>query len=62
MNLRVASLGFAEALGVRARPRVAFGSRSAVPPDYATGKAMRGRIALPKHCVQNNATQREAPV
>jgi hypothetical protein len=50
--------GFREALGVRTRPRVAFKKQYSISRftrygNVATMKAMRGRIALPKHFVRN---------
>jgi hypothetical protein len=50
--------GFREALGVRTRPRVAFKKQYSISRftqygNVETMKAMRGRIALPKHFVRN---------
>jgi hypothetical protein len=53
-QMRAACSDFAEALGVRTRPRVAFESSFSARHDYSIQKAMRRRIALPKHFVRNN--------
>jgi hypothetical protein len=62
MNLRVASLGLAEALRVRCVFTSLFRSRNRVGLRSGFRKRREDARALPKHCVQNNATQREASV
>jgi hypothetical protein len=56
--------GFREALGVRTRPPVAFKKQYSISRftrygNVETMKAMRGRIALPKHFVRNLDARRK---
>jgi hypothetical protein len=62
MNLRVASRVFAEALGVRCVFASLFRLRNWAGLRSGFRKRREDARALPKHCVQNDTTQREAPV